>query len=142
VDKSPVLRIIDANANRVREGLRVIEEYCRFALDDTEQTQRAKRLRHNVTDVVSGLAESRELLGSRDSAADVGVESTVPSEHERASLRHVVVAAFKRVEEGLRVLEEYSKLLPAVGASERFKTLRFESYELEKTVQMNEETGP
>lgn len=139
--KSPVLRIIDANANRVREGLRVIEEFCRFVLDDTEQTQRAKRLRHDVTDIVSGLAGAEELLESRDSAADVGIESTVASEQERASLRDVVVAAFKRVEEGLRVLEEYSKLLPAVGACERFKTLRFESYELEKTLRMNEETG-
>ena len=43
-----LLRIIDAAANRAREGLRVVEDYVRFALDDRHLTEQLKRLRHNL----------------------------------------------------------------------------------------------
>ena len=137
-DRQPVLRIIDANANRVREGLRVVEEYYRFVLDDEDTTSSLKALRHEVTAAVAALADDHGLLTSRDSAEDVGIASSVESEGQRSSLRAVVAAAFKRVEEGLRVLEEYTKLVAGRQAGERFKTLRFEVYTLEKELRLRE----
>jgi len=138
-ERDRVLRVVDANANRVREGLRVIEEYYRFVLDDETVTRRLKSLRHEVTDAVACLADSRGLLLARDTAEDVGIPTTVESEHVRSSIHSVVMAAFKRAEEGLRVLEEYSKVLAVHGAGERFKTLRFELYTLEKELRLSED---
>jgi len=138
-DRQPVLRIIDANANRVREGLRVIEEYYRFVLDDKDTTSQLKALRHEVTDAVIAVADEHKLMISRDSAQDVGMGSVVQSEGHRSSLRAVVAAAFKRVEEGLRALEEYTKLAAGQQAGERFKTLRFEVYTLEKEIRLRED---
>jgi len=142
-DMRPVLRVIDANANRVREGLRVIEEHSRFLLDDEAATERVKTLRHEVTRTVTGLADGPSLLAARDSDRDVGATSNVESERIRTSVRAVVTAAFKRVEEGLRVLEEYAKLVPAGDdAGERFKTLRFEVYTLEKELGLGKDNAP
>jgi len=138
-DRHPVLRIIDANANRVREGLRVIEEYYRFVLDDEDTTSRLKALLHEVTAAVIAVADEHRLMTSRDSAEDVGIGSVVESEGQRSSLRAVVAAGFKRVEEGLRVLEEYAKLAAGQQAGERFKTLRFEVYTLEKEIRLRED---
>lgn len=135
----PILRIIDANANRVREGLRVVEEYYRFVLDDEETTLRIKTLRHEVTTAVVELVDEHRLLTSRDSADDVGAASYVESEGKRPSTYAIVVAAFKRIEEGLRVLEEYTKLAVGQEAGERFKTLRFEVYTLEKELRLCED---
>ena len=101
-NEKDVLRIIDANANRVREGLRVIEEFCRFTLEDESLTEQVKRLRHEVTAAVTLVAKDKTLLASRDSADDVGAESLVESENKRTSMADVVAASFKRVEEGLR----------------------------------------
>ena len=146
IDKSsggrqPILRIIDANANRVREGLRVVEEYYRFVLDDEETTLCLKTLRHEVTAAVAEVAGEHSLLTSRDSADDVGATSIVESEGKRQSTYVVVAAAFKRVEEGLRVLEEYTKLAAGRDAGERFKTLRFKVYTLEKEFRLCEDGG-
>jgi len=137
-DTQSVLRIIDANANRVREGLRVIEEYYRFALDDEDTTRRVKSLRHRVTEAVATLGDQKSLLESRDSQDDVGARSSAESEQTRTSVQAVVAAAFKRVEEGLRVLEEYTKLLPGDEAAARFKTLRFDVYTIEKELRLRE----
>ena len=43
-----ILRIIDANANRLREALRVCEDIARFILSDKRATQEFKSLRHRV----------------------------------------------------------------------------------------------
>ena len=44
----PALRIIDAAANRAREGLRVAEDFVRFVLDDRHLTEQCKQLRHDL----------------------------------------------------------------------------------------------
>ena len=43
------LRVLDAAANRAREGLRVVEDYVRFVLDDQYLTELCKQLRHDLT---------------------------------------------------------------------------------------------
>ena len=46
-----VFRILDANLNRCHEGLRVVEEYLRFELEDTHLAGTCKQLRHDLGDV-------------------------------------------------------------------------------------------
>lgn len=123
-------RILDASANRAREGLRVIEDYCRFALDDGVLSAELKRLRHDLTEVLEEIAP-RTLLEARDTAGDVGTQISTPSERHRAGLLDVVQASFKRVEEALRSLEEYGKVLsPRVAFS--VEKLRYRVYVVEK----------
>ena len=118
----PANRIIDANANRAREALRVMEDAARFVLDDAALCGRLKSIRH-------GLAEALAVLSSRttgvppvspiawrDTPGDVGTAISTPSEMSRASVRDVVIAAGKRLSEALRSIEEYAKV-PGVGGT-------------------------
>lgn len=125
--KSKVARIIDANLNRATEGLRVVEEICRFILEDANLTLQAKQLRGRLSRIV------KHELASRDSAGDVGREPYTKSEQSRAGLENIFKANIKRAQEAVRCLEEFSKLLkPAYGKA--FKSVRFEVYELEKKI--------
>ena len=122
------LRIIDANANRAREALRVLEETARFALEDAALTEALKQLRH---DLAASLGSIRGLETHRDVARDVGTGITTEAEGRRSSLADVVRAAAKRLQEALRVVEEYGKLVvPDLAA--RIEALRYRSYELER----------
>ena len=125
-------RIVDANANRAREALRVIEDYCRFALDDAFLSRETKELRH---DHVEALVEfpSGHLLEARETENDVGTSISSAAEQRRHSLRAVVQANLKRFEEALRSLEEHGKIVhPRVGAA--LERLRYRSYTLERCV--------
>jgi thiamine-phosphate pyrophosphorylase len=131
---SPVFRIIDANLNRLAEGLRVLEEAVRLILNDAGATQQLKSLRHNL--IRGDLPFRLELLQSRDSAQDVGASLEVTGEAREKDLALIVVANFRRSQESLRVLEELAKL-PDVSLklnSDKFKQARFELYTLEKTL--------
>lgn len=124
-------RIIDANLNRAREGLRVLEEICRFILDDPDMTSKLKDLRHELSKLASGLpGGTLELVRCRDAAADVGAGSWTEGERSRGSIMDLAVANFKRVQEASRVLEEFGKLLGP--SAEGFKKLRYETYILEQ----------
>ena len=46
----PVLRLLDANLDRAREGLRVVEDWCRFGLDRADLVARLKDLRQRLED--------------------------------------------------------------------------------------------
>ena len=72
------LRIIDANINRLGEGLRVLEEFARMTLNDKVLTQRLKDMRHKTVKIDSEL--HKLLLGARDSGEDVGSEMDVKGE--------------------------------------------------------------
>jgi thiamine-phosphate pyrophosphorylase len=123
-----VLRIIDANANRCAEGLRVVEEIARFSLEDASLTERLKEIRHEVRGAVARIAAGA--LAHRDSAADIGSSSATVSELTRGSLGAVARANFARAEEALRVLEEFGKLVDESGAT-LLKSLRFKLYSIE-----------
>lgn len=140
-----VLRILDANANRAREALRVMEEAARFVLDDAELVEGLKRLRH---DLAAALAPIAGLEANRDTPGDVGTSIKTESEHCRGAAADVAIAAGKRFSEALRALEEYGKLLPPlppgegrgegvsgrVGASfySQIESLRYRGYDLEQ----------
>jgi len=101
-----ILRTVDANINRVSEGLRVLEDVSRFMLEDEDATRRLKSVRHQVNDLARGLGI--HLLLSRDSEGDIGAGSDIEKEHN--DLSSIVRANAKRAQEGLRVLEELTKL--------------------------------
>jgi len=119
-------RLIDANLNRAREGLRVIEDTARFVLDNAGLYRKTRALRHKLTEITGNIYPS--LLASRDSDNDAG---RVIREYKRKSAAGLVVANFRRVEEALRVLEEYSRLVSA-SAGTQFKVMRFRIYAIEK----------
>ncbi len=129
-DTAGTLRIIDAAANRAREALRVLEDHARFILDDALLSRMCKELRHGLAEA---LADVPNLLAVRDTLHDVGVAISTPREMERSSLAAVLSANAKRLQEALRSLEEFGKLLgPGVG--EAMERLRYRAYTLEKAL--------
>jgi thiamine-phosphate pyrophosphorylase len=126
-------RIIDANCNRVREAIRVIEDVLRFHIEDPGLSSALKNERHEICaacDVV--LKRNLEGLRARDVGGDPGRDSKTESEITRAGWKDILMSSFRRAEEGLRVLEEAAKLVdPAL--SQRFKRSRFRVYDLEKS---------
>ncbi len=128
------VRILDANLNRGREGLRVVEDVVRFVLDDAALAARIKTIRHEVTSLVHQLPlDELELLNARDSEGDVGMNLNCASEDLRPDLSQIASANIHRSQEAMRVLEELSKLYDDSVAL-RFKKLRFQIYELEKEI--------
>jgi len=127
------LRILDANCNRATEAARVIEEYCRFVLEDAVLSGKLKALRHAIRTTLDVISSPELRLAGRDTPGDAGTGLVTPSEQTRRSAPDVVAASFRRLAEALRCLEEYSKPL-SVESSERFEKMRYEAYELEKRV--------
>jgi len=128
-------RILDASANRCREGLRVLEEQVRFRDNNTELTSQLKTLRHDLTAALNPL-RLEEHLDCRDTPGDVGTTISTDSERKRSDWAGVRRANMKRVQESLRTLEEYAKLVePAVSG--QFETIRYRSYEIEKQLERN-----
>jgi thiamine-phosphate pyrophosphorylase len=123
-------RILDASANRSREGLRVVEDYARFVLDDPGLTRRLKEVRHRLAEALRGF-DPDLLIAARDTREDVGTHIMTESEQVRENPRAVLSANFKRIAEALRTLEEYAKLVD-VWLSGRFEVLRYDIYTLEK----------
>jgi len=128
------IRILDANLNRSREGLRVVEDLVRFVLDDVDLASQIKSLRHEITSIARQLPLSEsEFLNARDSKDDVGADINCASEDLRPGLPQIATANVRRSQEAMRVLEELSKLYNADAATQ-FKKLRFKLYELEKQI--------
>ncbi len=121
------LRLIDANLNRLREGIRVVEDIFRYVYNNKEIASKLKELRHK-----SRIKIYTELLNSRDIKNDVLKKST-SSEQKRADLDSILIANFKRAQESSRVLEEICKL-DSINESETFKYIRYELYDLEKAL--------
>jgi thiamine-phosphate pyrophosphorylase len=131
--QSSLIRLLDAAANRAREGLRVVEDFVRFALDDRHLTNELKQLRHGLTAALARLSPA-ELLAARETQADVGCTLTAAGERARPDLASVLTANFKRLEESLRSLEEFGKVVdPELGAE--VERLRYRSYTLERAVE-------
>ncbi len=126
------LRIIDANANRAREAIRLLEDLARFSLDDAALSARAKSIRHGLTAALTASVGPKALLvAERDTPGDVGTSISVSSEFERACALELASAAGSRLGEALRAIEECLKL-EAPTHSTDIERLRYEAYELER----------
>jgi len=127
-----IYRIIDANFNRAREAIRVIEDFCRFALNSASLSQRARQLRHQLSAAIKQL-DTGQLISSRDTLGDVGAGKTVDKQLTRSSLNDCVTAGCKRLTEALRTLSEMSQTQNRTVA-ETIEKLRFDAYALEKDI--------
>lgn len=141
-NKEPIAtyRILDASANRAGEGLRTLEEFSRFLLDDAELTTGLKSLRHNLASALSSFSRT-DLLQARDTEADVGTSIQLATEYQRESLASVIAAAATRTQQSLRVLEEYGKTIDPHAAA-MLEQIRYRCYtisaKLELMVQSSE----
>jgi thiamine-phosphate pyrophosphorylase len=129
-DLNAIYRILDANANRAREAMRVAEEAARFVLERPDLAEALKRLRHDLRAAL-GRLDQRAMLMARDTAGDIGTAISTPSEKTRADTADVARAAFKRLTEALRTIEEYGKTLDAEMAA-AVEGLRYRAYDMEK----------
>lgn len=125
-------RIVDANFNRAREALRVVEEYCRFGLNAGALSERAKGLRHELC-AAAGRLDAGRLIAGRDTLGDVGVGQRVEGQHERATLKDCFTAAAKRLTEALRAMAEVIQTEDRAVA-EAVERLRYAAYTLEKDI--------
>lgn len=126
-----IYRVIDANINRVSEGIRVLEDFYRFVLDDRAISKELRDLRHLVRKTYS----SKNLIKYRDSKKDVGKETSKESKLDnKTTTEELVVANFKRVQEGLRSIEESLKIIGLYEEAKEYEVMRFKSYDLEKKI--------
>ncbi len=134
VASTAVLRVIDAAANRAREALRVIEDYARYVLDDRHLTALCKQLRHKLVAALEPIPTAQR-IAARETQHDVGTTLTTSGEQTRHRLGDVAAAAFGRLQEALRSLEEFAKIVnPEVGAA--IKSLRYESYTIQRAIEV------
>jgi thiamine-phosphate pyrophosphorylase len=131
-------RVLDAAANRAREGLRVVEDYCRFVLDDAFLSRELKRLRHDLTAALAALPDSH-LLAARETLRDVGTTISTESEGSRQSPREVAHVNLKRLQEALRTLEEFGKLR-GLDLGRAVEALRYRSYTFERAILLGSDT--
>jgi len=127
-------RIVDANFNRAREAARVVEEYCRFALNSGALSERAKRLRHELCAAI-GRLDAGKLIAGRDTAGDVGVGQKVEGQLQRATLKDCLTAGARRLTEALRVLAEVVQTQDRAVA-DAVERLRYDAYTLEKDIML------
>ena len=122
---SKLHRTIDANINRFKEGIRVVEDILRYELS-SPLSKELKKLRHIK------IPNYEEYVKYRDSIKDILKQST-KSEQKRDSIKEIVIANLKRSQESARVLEESFKLID-INVSEKFKNARYTLYNLEKDI--------
>jgi len=120
-----VLRLIDANLDRAREGLRVLEDWARFGLERPDLVARLKDLRQRL-----GRLHAEAYKQARHTAADCGAGLGHPAQQERRQPSQVVAANAGRVQEALRVLEEFGRPIDASLAAEA-AVIRYALYDLE-----------
>ncbi|NLZ44285.1 MAG: thiamine phosphate synthase [Clostridia bacterium] len=128
-----IYRMLDANRNRVAEGLRVIEDFTRFCREDRGLTERIRQIRHEVRKNLQSL--ERDMMAARCAARDPGRKVSAGSDLDRKTGHDQLVAAnFRRAEEGIRVIEESLHQLAMEELAKEYEGLRFRLYDLEKAV--------
>ena len=133
-----VLRLLDANANRAREALRVLEDYTRFVLDDDSLSARLKNLRHDLSAVT--VTWGPDAILHRNTPGDVGTTIKTNAELDREDVEDVVIAAGKRMGEALRAMEEYSKTIDATAAA-KLEAMRYRFYDIEQAISRTLRSG-
>ena len=122
-----VWRLLDANANRAREGLRVVEDTARFVLERPDASSALRRMRHRLDQLVRGRYAT--LLRHRDVDTDPG-RGNLTTSHKNG-IPALLATNFKRGEEALRVLEEYGRVV-SPKAVKGVQAIRYDVYQWEK----------
>jgi thiamine-phosphate pyrophosphorylase len=125
---NPLFRTCDANINRFKEGLRVVEDILRYEFN-SPLAKELKNLRHIK------IPNYEEVIQYRDSQNDI-LKPSISSELKRESIKDIIISNLKRAQESARVLEEIYKLFD-IKTSEKFKSARYKLYTLEKEILEN-----
>lgn len=126
-------RILDANINRAAEGIRVVEDICRFYFEDRDKTEKLKNVRHILRKTFS--TKDADFVNSRDSLHDIGKEiSSQNTLDKKEDLYQVITANCKRVTEAVRTIEEISKIAEMYSESKIMENVRYEFYHIEKEI--------
>ena len=118
-------RLLDANLDRAREGLRVLEDWARFGLDRADLVARCKDLRQRL-----GQCHLDRYRAARRTATDVAAGMEHPAQAGRHSPEAVLRANAARVQEALRVLEEFGRERDTELAAEA-ASCRYALYDLD-----------
>lgn len=124
---SSTYRVIDANINRLREGIRVIEDIYRYIYNNKSISQQLKKLRHQIR-----TNDYNRLIYHRNIKNDI-LKETTSSEQKRDNIEHILISNYKRAQESSRVLEEILKLID-IKSAQNFKEIRYQLYDLEKEI--------
>ncbi len=130
MNSKKILRIIDVNLNRCKEGLRVIEDIFRFILEDDHSRRKIRKIRHSLDAIIKKSDFRDKLLLSRNAAKDIGKEID-SLEMKRMNSSELFYSNLQRVKESLRVLEEFFKIIDKTEVKTIKKT-RYKIYEIEK----------
>ncbi|MBW3042455.1 thiamine phosphate synthase [Prochlorococcus marinus] len=120
-----IAQLIDANLDRAREGLRVMEDWCRFGLKRKDFSIQIKDWRHQLS-AHHHIIYRKARLTSRDPAMGV----SHPLQKNRLTPEAIFIANSSRVQEALRVIEEFTRITDP-KLSEVASKIRYESYEFE-----------
>ena len=120
-----IFQIIDANLDRAREGLRVIEDWARFGLGREDFVIRIKNFRQ-----ILGKNHLEVYKQSRNYIEDQCKGLTHQEQINRNTPEQIISSNSGRVQEALRVIEEFSRLHND-GLSKIASEIRYEIYTLE-----------
>jgi len=129
--KIKLLRVVDANYNRAKEGMRVVEDIFRFVKEDDTLRLAARAIRHGVTKCI-GNELLLDAIQTRDSRLDLGRKTDI-LELLRKDIQSILAANLQRAKEALRVLEECLKIISPKDVS-GMKRLRYKLYDVEKAI--------
>ena len=125
-------RLLDANLNRAREGLRTLEELARLILEDAHLAESFRSRRRQLGEL--GEEQLPDVLCDRSAGTDPGLAPEVAA-GPRNDLAGVAAAAAGRVGESLRVLEEVgSTVSPTFSAG--IQGIRHGWYDLDRDLRL------
>ncbi len=123
-----LVRMLDANLNRAREGLRVVEDWFRF-MREADLAERWRALRHRFSTLEARLREQvSDVPFQRAVEDDPGREN--PSRAYAGELE-VLQANLSRIKSAIRVVEEVCRALAPGDLVGEWQAMRFAVYEME-----------
>ncbi len=111
-----------------------MEEFARFGLNDGVLAGELKSLRHQLTAALATIGREAMLM-ARDTEADVGTSLQEEGEYDRPEVGDVIRAASARLQQSLRVLEEYGKLIDR-GVAQQVEHLRYRVYTISAQLEL------
>ena len=120
-----IFQIIDANLDRAREGLRVIEDWARFGLGKEKYVEKIKNFRQ-----ILGKNHLKVYKQSRNYIEDKCKGLTHQEQINRNTPEQIISSNSGRVQEALRVIEEFSRIHNH-ELSKIASKIRYEIYNLE-----------
>jgi len=120
-----IYQIIDANLDRAREGLRVLEDWARFGLGENDSVKRIKNFRQ-----ILGKNHLEIYKQSRNFIEDECKGLTHKEQSKRNAPDQIISSNAGRVQEALRVIEEFARLHNH-ELSKIASEIRYEIYTLE-----------